>query len=159
MIGENEFYEVYKPITNPVDKTDCWEWEHLERAGLLHGDRDGLIPMDDPDFMRLWTVVDGEEGGMYAIAGLHHVNRIYYVVTEVPWPSVDAEAIWMLPNCDECGFEYDPSDREEHCVEEGTCWDHCTDPAHKAVQKHETLAMSLRKAGEMLLANPSWVKE
>jgi len=33
-------------------------------------------------------------------------------------------------SCDECGTLYDVSSREDHCAEEGLCWEHCTDEAH-----------------------------
>lgn len=40
--------------------------------------------------------------------------------------------------CDECGKTYNLADREDHCVEEGLCWEHCADEAsHYAQQRAE----------------------
>lgn len=36
---------------------------------------------------RVWTVVDGEHGAIYACAGYRVVNRVAYMVTEEPWTS------------------------------------------------------------------------
>lgn len=34
---------------------------------------------------RIWTLIDGEDGRNWLVAGYHLVNRIGYVVTEEPW--------------------------------------------------------------------------
>lgn len=45
------------------------------------------------DSKHLWTIVDGDDGGMYALSGVHYVNRIGYLVTEEAW-DVETEAVW-----------------------------------------------------------------
>lgn len=32
----------------------------------------------------IWTAVDGDDGKIYLLSGRHVVNRIYYVVTQLP---------------------------------------------------------------------------
>jgi len=34
---------------------------------------------------QVWTVVEGDDEKLYASAGFHIVNKLYYVVTEEPW--------------------------------------------------------------------------
>jgi hypothetical protein len=40
----------------------------------------------------VWTVVEGDNGKLYALTGFHIVNKLHYVVTEEPWTQED-EAI------------------------------------------------------------------
>lgn len=47
---------------------------------------------------RVWTIVEGDDGNLYAAPGYRVVNRLGYVVTERPWPSADVIAVW-------CDFE------------------------------------------------------
>lgn len=43
---------------------------------------------------RVWTLVDGDNGKSYAIAGYHIVNAFGYVVTAQPWQTGTEEARW-----------------------------------------------------------------
>lgn len=46
-----------------------------------------------PDHSRhLWTIVEAE-GSLYALSGLHYVNRIGYILTEEAWGQ-ETEALW-----------------------------------------------------------------
>jgi hypothetical protein len=40
---------------------------------------------------KIWTIVDGDNGNLFYMAGFHTVNRIGYFVTEVPWVTGDEE--------------------------------------------------------------------
>lgn len=33
----------------------------------------------------LWTVVDGSGRNLYILPGFHFVNRMFYIITEIPW--------------------------------------------------------------------------
>lgn len=48
------------------------------------------------DSKHLWTIVDAD-GSLYAVSGLHYVNRIGYLLTEEAWDQ-ETEAVW---------YEYD----------------------------------------------------
>ena len=39
-----------------------------------------VMEMDSKHPKKVWTMVDGDDG-MYLVSGFHHVNRIYYVIT------------------------------------------------------------------------------
>lgn len=43
----------------------------------------------------VWTVVEGDDGDLYAEPGFRVVNRIYYLVTREQWTEDDAEHIWL----------------------------------------------------------------
>lgn len=56
---------------------------------------------------KLWTIVDGDDGGLYAVSGWHYVNRVGYLITEESWVE-DTEAVWCSPN-----EEVDEEDADE----------------------------------------------
>ena len=47
----------------------------------------------DPDSSKLWTIVDCD-GALYALSGLHRVNRVGYLLTEEAWTEF-TEAVWF----------------------------------------------------------------
>lgn len=54
----------------------------------------------------VWTIVDGDNGDLYAMPGLHRVNRQGYIVTGQAWPHENVEAVWHhWPVCGTCGEE------------------------------------------------------
>ena len=58
--------------------------ENFETKGMLEtfgSDYDQVLEINEKDPMRLWTMIDGDDG-MYLVQGYHIVNRIYYVVTK-----------------------------------------------------------------------------
>jgi hypothetical protein len=84
--SESEFQEKFKPMTAPsVDEGTIWTWSEVKAAN---------IPKN-----RVWTIVetgDPEDENWYALPGYHIVNKIDYVVTEVPWPHENVEAVYFL---------------------------------------------------------------
>lgn len=58
---------------------------------------DGDTVYDSPpavDAHHVWTLVDGDDGGVLACAGWRVVNRIGYVVTAKAWNTGDEQAVW-----------------------------------------------------------------
>jgi hypothetical protein len=111
-LTEEEFYAIYKPLMT------------------THGDLRLFEPRtDDPKERklietaivenRLWTMHHGEYDSVYFWNGPHFVNRLDYVICEVPY----AEGVNLitydpnhLPNwyCEHCGTEYDSITRERY---------------------------------------------
>lgn len=48
----------------------------------------------DHDEKHIWTIVEGDDGDLYAIPGYHIVNHVGYIVTVKPWPHENVEAVW-----------------------------------------------------------------
>ena len=61
------------------------------------------------DSRHLWTIVEGE-GSLYALSGLHYVNRIGYILTEEAWGQ-ETEALWYEASDDDAGDD-SPSSME-----------------------------------------------
>lgn len=85
-LNEEAFERTYHPIDSP-EKTQTWEYEQVRAAN---------IPTN-----RVWSLVDGDEGGAYAIPGYHVVNVFGYCVTEVPWEHELITGEWYPPEMDE----------------------------------------------------------
>jgi hypothetical protein len=79
---EDDFYTKYNPLPSPSG-SDIWEYDEIK----LHADTKCV-----------WTVVDGEAGEQYVLAGWHIVNKVGYVLTEIPWETGDEEAEFFTPD-------------------------------------------------------------
>ena len=42
----------------------------------------------------VWTVVEGDSGLLYLVAGYHIVNRLQYVISKRPWKTGQEEFLW-----------------------------------------------------------------
>ena len=85
-ITEAQFFDSdrYRPIQNP--RTDG-SW-----GGTFHetfGDDLAAVRTAEPAH-QVWTLVE-TDGQLAIIAGMHHINRIGYFITEVPWKTGDEE--------------------------------------------------------------------
>lgn len=76
---EDVFYEHFRPFRHPAAHFDIWGGHGLETFGA-----DLQIVKSYPeDFV--WTVVDGDDGDeQWITPGYHYVNRVCYLLTEVP---------------------------------------------------------------------------
>ena len=84
------------------------QFKPVENLNADHGDSQFDIDNEnDSNFLKfmsnnypfhVWTRIDGDDGYVYNINGLHIVNRIDYVITEVPWQEDhDYEILDYLP--------------------------------------------------------------
>ena len=79
-ISEDEFDEQFPLVTNHINPSAGWVFG--DSTGCLfetHGEEFAYVKRLDP--RRVWTLVDGDEGDMYLISGLHFVNRVGYLVS------------------------------------------------------------------------------
>ncbi len=81
-----QWEEQYRPVTNHLDPDASF---HDGDGGLMfetYGqDYDHITDLaSNGQANRIWTWVDGEDG-TWIVSGLQFVNRIGYLVTEVPW--------------------------------------------------------------------------
>ena len=74
---EDVFYEYFRPYRHPEAKFEIWGGHGLETfsADLA------LVRNFDQDFV--WTVIDGERD-QWIVPGFRYVNRVCYLLTEVP---------------------------------------------------------------------------
>jgi hypothetical protein len=85
-LTEDEFDQQYQLIPNHLNPSAGWAIG--DQAGCLfetYGDEYDYVRRFDP--ARIWTIVDGDDGDIYVVNGLHHVNRIGYLLSREPVPA------------------------------------------------------------------------
>jgi hypothetical protein len=82
-ISEDAFDDHYPLLVNHFDPHAGWAVG--EGGGCLfsaYGPEGEFVRQQDPRCV--WTFVDGDELDQFVISGMHHVNRIGYLVSKVP---------------------------------------------------------------------------
>lgn len=79
-ISEDDFYATYKPVKNPFEADAAWNGAMLETYGRELEHVENVLKTAPGT---VWTVLD-VDGSLIASSGFHHVNRIGYIITEVP---------------------------------------------------------------------------
>ncbi len=76
----DEFEEQFKPVENVHADQGVFQFDAYDEndSDLLQ-----FISINYP--FHVWTRIDGEDGYVYNINGWHIINRIDYIITEVPW--------------------------------------------------------------------------
>jgi len=85
-LHEDAFYEFFRPYRHPQVSCDVWGGLGLETFG-----EDFELVKQLP-VTRVWTVVDGgDSADQWILPGIHTVNRICFLVTEVPhnWQEIE----------------------------------------------------------------------
>ena len=83
----DEWEEKFKPHKNPFEIDAPVDGCMLETYG------EELIFVREAYATTVWTVIEGgEDDTLYISAGAHFVNRLGYIITEVPWTAMDHEA-------------------------------------------------------------------
>jgi hypothetical protein len=83
----NDWEAIYKPVSNHLDDNASFQDEH--GVGIMfetYGVELEWVKTQPNE--NVWTYMDGDEG-TWLTAGYHVVNRIGYLVTEVPWETQD----------------------------------------------------------------------
>lgn len=78
-IDIDSWWDTYKPKTNPIDPMASYDGCLFE----THGSEIQFIKEQTPE--NIWTLGDGDDGGMYIWNGYSVVNRIGYFITEIPY--------------------------------------------------------------------------
>ena len=84
-LTEDEFDDRYTLVPNHINPNASWAYG--DGPGCLfetYGEELAFVRQQDPS--TVWTIVDGDDGDMYVISGLHFVNRIGYLISSAPVP-------------------------------------------------------------------------
>jgi hypothetical protein len=141
-MSTDEFIKRFKPIKNTIDphaSFDGYAFDtgaaEMERVRAMHASNPGCV----------WTVVDGDVSTWLA-SGYHHVNRIFYVLTNVPVPD---DEFYEIP------YGHDESDKlyEVRVVNnsDGTTAYSQKVYASSATDARENLSSDLDEEVEMIL--------
>lgn len=84
---EDEFDAAYPLVQNHINPTAGWAVGEDGRGCLFetYGDEFDFVRRSDPQ--RVWTLIDGDDGDLYVVSGLHRVNRVGYLLSRNPVPA------------------------------------------------------------------------
>lgn len=83
---EDEFDDRYPLKSNHIDPAAGWAIG--EAGGCLfgtYGEEFEFVRRQNP--RTVWTWIDGDDGDTYLVSGLHFVNRIGYLISEIECPA------------------------------------------------------------------------
>lgn len=89
--------EKYKPIPNTINPNDSNTFETFGTD---------LEFLKTQEVHHIWTEIQGDDGNLYIVNGIHWVNRLVYYVTEIPWEEGDEIEILS------CEFEDEEDDED-----------------------------------------------
>jgi hypothetical protein len=92
-LSEDEFETQFMPVENLEQGQGVYQFDAYDAkdSGFLQ-----FMAINHPT--HVWTRIDGDDGCLYNINGWHIVNRIDYIVTEVPWlKNHDYEVQYFTP--------------------------------------------------------------
>ncbi len=84
-LTEDEFDDRFTLVPNHINSSAGWAIG--DSGGCLfetYGEEFEFIKRQPA--ARIWTLVDGDDGDMYLISGLHFVNRVGYLLSRDPVP-------------------------------------------------------------------------
>ena len=83
VLSEDEFDRRYPLLANHLNPNASWG--DGEGSGCLfetYGEEVAFVGTQDP--RTVWTLIDGDDGGLWVVSGMHFVNRIGYLVSTIP---------------------------------------------------------------------------
>ena len=99
-LSEDQFDELFPLVQNHLNPTSSWAFG--DDPGCLfetYGEELEFVRHQDP--LKVWTLVDGDDGDLYVISGPHFVNRIGYLVSTVPVAEGVTMQVHIEMDCDE----------------------------------------------------------
>ncbi len=96
VLREDEFDRRYPLLPNHLNPNASWG--SGDGDGCLfetYGEEVAFVGRQDPQ--TVWTLIDGDDGGLWVVSGMHFVNRIGYLISTNPVPDgVDIQV--HIPN-------------------------------------------------------------
>lgn len=100
-LTEEEFDERYSPMPNPLNPNASWSYDNRGCLFETFGEEFAFVRRFDPH--RVWTLIDGDDGDLYLVSGLHFVNRIGYLLTQEAVPPDTLVEVHLPSDADEEG--------------------------------------------------------
>ena len=85
VLTEDEFDRLYPLLPNHLNPNASWG--SGDGDGCLfetYGEEVAFVGRQDP--RTIWTLIDGDDGGLWLVSGMHFVNRIGYLVSTARVP-------------------------------------------------------------------------
>jgi hypothetical protein len=82
---EDDFDTQYPLVSNHLNPNASWAFND-GRGCLFETYGEELAFVREQDSRTVFTLVDGDDGDLYILSGLHYVNRIGYLISTMPAP-------------------------------------------------------------------------
>ena len=102
-LTEDQFAEQYPLRCNPLNPHASWGDADSGCLFETHGAEFTFVRQQAP--RTVWTLIDGDDGDLYALSGFHWVNRIGYLLSHVPVPE-GSEVQVRFPVAEELDLGY-----------------------------------------------------
>jgi hypothetical protein len=99
-LTEDEFDARYPLKPNHLNSSAGWALP--DAGGCLfetHGEEFAFVKRQDP--RTVWTLLDGDDGDMFVVNGLHLVNRVGYLLSTIPVPHNVTVQVYLPMSKDE----------------------------------------------------------
>lgn len=83
-LTEDQFAEQYPLLLNHLNPQASWGGEQGGCLFETYGEELAFVGEQDP--RTVWTLIDGNDGDLCVLSGIHFVNRIGYLLSERPVP-------------------------------------------------------------------------
>jgi hypothetical protein len=80
-MSEEEFDAAYPLVPNHINPRAGWVVGADGRGCLFETYGDEFDYVRRFDRLRVWTLIDGDDGDLYVVSGLHCVNRVGYLLS------------------------------------------------------------------------------
>jgi hypothetical protein len=80
-----ELFDVYPLVENIEEGEHCYTFETYGRD---------FEKVKNTNVKNVWTLIDGDDDKVYAIAGLHYVNRLSYAISTTEWKDENETYLW-----------------------------------------------------------------
>lgn len=98
---EDEFETAYPLVPNHINPEAGWAVGDDGRGCLFetYGDEFDYVRRFDPQ--RVWTLIEGDDGDLYVVSGLHRINRVGHLLSRDPVPNGVTVRVRVFMSADE----------------------------------------------------------
>ena len=99
ILTEDEFDRRYQLLPNHLNPNASWATG--DGPGCLfetYGDEFAFVRRQDPG--TVWTLIDGDSGGLWLVSGMHFVNRIGYLLSTTAVPEDPVIEVQLDSDCE-----------------------------------------------------------
>ena len=79
------FWNRFRPLHNHIDPEKASRKDETGQVNIFETFGKELTFVHCQRRNKIWTLIDGEDGRQHIISGFHTVDRVGYLVTEVPF--------------------------------------------------------------------------
>ena len=92
---EDIWFEKFSPVINPNGQGGYSVGDHQYMFDTVGQDLKRVQKALEANYDSIWTLIEGDDGNQYIVAGFHFINRMGYFITEKPAETGDEEYLFF----------------------------------------------------------------